>query len=63
MHEALLGSFHAVNRHDQAANALNISQPVLTEQMKSLELRFRADLFNRSSSKVQLANEGASVIL
>jgi aminoethylphosphonate catabolism LysR family transcriptional regulator len=56
-----LRSFHAVAREGgftAASRALNISQPTLTTQVKSLEEYFGVTLFNRRGRKIELTNTG-----
>ncbi|MEO3416701.1 LysR substrate-binding domain-containing protein [Roseovarius sp. CAU 1744] len=56
-----LRSFHAVARYggfSSAANALHISQPTLSTQVKALEDRYGVDLFRRFGRKVELTVSG-----
>lgn len=56
-----LRSFHAVAREGgftAASRALNISQPTLTVQVKSLEEYFGVTLFHRHGRKVELTDTG-----
>ncbi|MGR3290008.1 MAG: LysR substrate-binding domain-containing protein, partial [Paracoccaceae bacterium] len=56
-----LRSFHAVATHkgfSSAARALNISQPTLSTQVKSLEKRFDIELFNRTGRETRLTLAG-----
>ena len=54
-------SFHAVASHGRfssAARALNISQPILSTQVKELESRYEVDLFSRIGREVRLTPAG-----
>lgn len=56
-----LRSFHAVAREGgftAASRALNISQPTLTTQVKSLEEYFGVTLFHRRGRKIEMTNTG-----
>lgn len=56
-----LRSFHAVASHggfSSAARALNISQPTLSSQVKSLEDRYDVELFSRIRREVRLTPAG-----
>ena len=56
-----LRSFHAVASHggfSSAARALNISQPTLSSQVKSLEIRYDVELFSRIGREVRLTPAG-----
>lgn len=56
-----LRSFHAVAREGgftAASRALNISQPTLTTQVKSLETYFGVTLFHRRGRKIELTETG-----
>lgn len=64
MYETWLRSFHAVARHGgftAAAGALNLSQPTITEQVKSLEGKFGVELFHRRGRTVRLSGPGAAL--
>jgi LysR family transcriptional regulator, transcriptional activator of the cysJI operon len=49
---AKMGSF------TRASEFLNLSQPAVTHQIKNLEKKFMAKLFNRTQNKVELTNSG-----
>ncbi len=56
-----LRSFHAVAKHGgftAASIALNISQPTLSTQVKTLEMRYDVELFSRIGRKVRLTTAG-----
>ena len=56
-----LRSFHAVAREGgftAASRALNISQPTLTTQVKSLEEYFGVTLFHRRGRKIEMTDTG-----
>ncbi len=60
---AHLRSFHAVARHGsftRAAEALNISQPTLSGQVKELERRYGTQLFVRHGRRIELTDIGKS---
>ena len=64
MYETWLRSFHAVARHGgftAAARSLNLSQPTITEQVKTLEDKFRVELFHRRGRTIQLTKSGMSL--
>ena len=64
MYELWLRSFHAVARHGgvtAAAEALGLSQPTLTEQVKALEGRFQVELFHRQGRRISLTNTGRTL--
>ncbi len=64
MYEIWLRSFHAVARHGgvtTAANALGLSQPTVTEQVKALEGRFGIELFHRQGRRISLTAIGNSL--
>jgi len=64
MYENWLRSFHAVARHGgftAAARAINLSQPTLTEQVKSLEATFDVELFHRRGRGVVLSETGEAL--
>ncbi len=64
MYETWLRSFHAVARHDgftAAARSLNLSQPTITEQVKSLEDKFGVELFHRRGRTIRLTETGLSL--
>lgn len=59
-----LRSFHAVAEHrgfTTAANALNISQPTVTTQVKELEERYEVELLIRRGRRVELTETGAAL--
>lgn len=59
-----LRSFHAVaenNGFTAAANALNISQPTVTTQVKELEERYGVELLVRRGRKVELTETGSAL--
>jgi aminoethylphosphonate catabolism LysR family transcriptional regulator len=58
-------SFHAVARTGSftaAANALNVSQPTITEQVRDLETAYDIELFNRQRRKPELTAVGRSLL-
>jgi len=64
MYELWLRSFHAVARHGgvtAAADALGLSQPTVTEQVKALEGRFEVELFHRQGRRMVLTALGRSL--
>jgi len=64
MYELWLRSFHAVARHGgatAAADALGLSQPTVTEQVKALEGRFQVELFHRHGRRMTLTALGRSL--
>jgi len=64
MYELWLRSFHAVARHGgatAAADALGLSQPTVTEQVKALEGRFQVELFHRHGRRMSLTALGRSL--
>ncbi len=64
MYELWLRSFHSVARHGgvtAAAEALGLSQPTLTEQVKALEGRFQVELFHRQGRRISLTNTGRTL--
>jgi aminoethylphosphonate catabolism LysR family transcriptional regulator len=64
MYETWLRSFHAVARHGgvtAAADALGLSQPTVTEQVKALEGRFHVELFHRQGRRISLTAVGRSL--
>ncbi len=64
MYENWLRSFHAVARHGgftAAANAINLSQPTVTEQVKALEATFDIELFHRRGRQVLLTDTGEAL--
>lgn len=59
-----LRSFHAVAEHrgfTAAAQALNISQPTVTTQVKELEERYGVELLVRRGRRVELTETGAAL--
>jgi aminoethylphosphonate catabolism LysR family transcriptional regulator len=61
-----LRSFHAVALHrgfSSAARALNVSQPTLSTQVKSLEIKYEVELFNRIGREVRLTPAGQELYL
>src|SRR5690606_17451381 len=59
-----LRSFHAVAEHrgfTAAAQALNISQPTVTTQVKELEERYGVELLIRRGRRVELTETGAAL--
>jgi aminoethylphosphonate catabolism LysR family transcriptional regulator len=59
-----LRSFHAVAENHgftAAANALNISQPTVTTQVKELEERYGVELLVRRGRKVELTETGSAL--
>lgn len=59
-----LRSFHAVAENrgfTAAANALNISQPTVTTQVKELEDRYGVELLVRRGRRVELSETGAAL--
>ncbi len=59
-----LRSFHYVAQAGSftaAANALNVSQPTLTEQVRELEQTYKVELFNRHKRKIRLTAIGRSL--
>ena len=59
-----LRSFHAVAEHrgfTAAADALRISQPTVTTQVKELEERYGVELLVRRGRKVELTETGAAL--
>lgn len=59
-----LRSFHAVAENHgftAAANALNISQPTVTTQVKELEDRYAVELLIRRGRRVELTETGAAL--
>ena len=61
MYHKWLRSFHAVAREGgftAASKVLNIGQPTITEQVKSLERQFRVELFHRRGRTVTLTDTG-----
>jgi aminoethylphosphonate catabolism LysR family transcriptional regulator len=64
MYETWFRSFHAVARHGgvtAAAQALGLSQPTVTEQVKALEKRFHVELFHRQGRRISLTSVGRSL--
>ncbi len=60
-----LKSFLAIARYasfTQAAQALNLSQPALTAQMKQLEAGLKVKLFDRSTHYVRITHAGTTFI-
>jgi DNA-binding transcriptional LysR family regulator len=56
-----LKTFHQVARtgsFTRAADELHLTQPAVSQQIKSLEASFGITLFDRSNKKVRLSNEG-----
>ncbi len=56
-----LKTFHRVARtgsFTKAADELHLTQPAVSQQIKSLEVSFGITLFDRSNKKVRLSNEG-----
>jgi len=61
---AHLRSFHAVAKHKgftAAADALHISQPTVTTQVKELEERYGVELLVRRGRRVELTDTGAAL--
>lgn len=61
---AHLRSFHAVAENrgfTAAANALNISQPTVTTQVKELEDRYGVELIVRRGRRIELSETGAAL--
>jgi len=61
---AQLRSFHAVALHKgftAAANALHISQPTVTTQVRELEERYGVELFVRHGRRVELTDTGTAL--
>lgn len=61
---AHLRSFHAVAQHKgftAAANALHISQPTVTTQVKELEERYGVELLIRRGRRVEMTDTGAAL--
>ncbi len=61
----LLRTFHAVAEHGgftAAANALHISQPTVTTQIKELEERYGVELLLRRSRRVELTDAGLALV-
>ncbi|OED36946.1 hypothetical protein AB833_25315 [Chromatiales bacterium (ex Bugula neritina AB1)] len=60
-----LRAFHAVARYggfSRAAEALHVSQPTLSTQVKELEQRYEIELFNRRGREVHLTNAGKELV-
>ncbi len=65
MYHNWLRSFHAVAREGgftAASKVLNIGQPTVTEQVKSLELTFGVELFLRRGRTVTLTETGRQLL-
>lgn len=65
MYHKWLRSFHAVAREGgftAASKVLNIGQPTVTEQVKSLELKFGVELFHRRGRTVSLTETGQRLL-
>jgi aminoethylphosphonate catabolism LysR family transcriptional regulator len=65
MYHKWLRSFHAVAREGgftAASKVLNIGQPTVTEQVKSLELTFGVELFHRRGRSVALTDIGSQLL-
>ena len=65
MYHNWLRSFHAVAREGgftAASKVLNIGQPTVTEQVKSLELTFGVELFHRRGRTVTLTDTGQQLL-
>lgn len=59
-----LRAFHAVATHGsftRAAAALNVTQPTVSDQIKSLESRYQVKLFERHSRRVELTALGRAL--
>ncbi|WP_192937749.1 LysR substrate-binding domain-containing protein [Sinorhizobium meliloti] len=59
-----LRAFHAVAEHrgfTAAANALNVSQPTVTTQVRELEERYGVELFLRQGRRVELSATGRAL--
>ncbi|SFH48726.1 MULTISPECIES: LysR substrate-binding domain-containing protein [unclassified Ensifer] len=59
-----LRSFHAVAEHrgfTAAANALRVSQPTVTTQVRELEERYGVELFLRQGRRVELSETGRAL--
>ena len=64
MYETWLRSFHAVARNGgftAAARSLNLSQPTITEQVRTLEDKFGIELFHRRGRTIRLTEYGKSL--
>jgi len=64
MYETWLRSFHAVARHGSvtaAADALGLSQPTVSEQVKALEKKFGVELFHRQGRRITPTSMGQSL--
>ena len=65
MYHKWLRSFHAVAREGgftAASKVLNIGQPTITDQVKSLERQFRVELFHRRGRSVTLTDTGRGLL-
>ena len=65
MYHNWLRSFHAVAREGgftAASKVLNIGQPTITDQVKSLEQQFRVELFHRRGRTVTLTDTGRRLV-
>ena len=59
-----LRAFHAVATHGsftRAAQALNVTQPTVSDQIKALESRYQVKLFDRHSRRVEITELGRAL--
>lgn len=64
MNHLHLRAFHAVAVHGsftRAARALNVTQPTISDQIKGLESRYEAKLFERHSRRVEMTALGRAL--
>lgn len=65
MNHAQLRAFHAVAEYGgftSAAQALGLTQPALTLQVKALEQRYKTKLFNRKGRRIEITPSGARLL-
>ena len=64
MNHLHLRAFHAVANHGsftRAAAALNVTQPTVSDQIKTLESRYQVKLFERHSRRVEITELGRAL--
>lgn len=65
MRHAQLRAFHSVAIHNgftKAANALGLTQPAISDQIRKLEVEYDVRLFNRQKKQILLTSDGIKLL-